>query len=630
MRRCIGPWKGYLGLVGFHLAVSLAFIVIFAYVFDYSAFIVPLHLFLVGGLIVLMTLAFGGLISSGRFRVWRMAPYVIGGSAGLLFLLLANVAILDFIANAGWGTNVSWNTITRYLIPDWFSIAGALPFYVRWLYGPLFTFWAATLLTYVLLSKRLMRALEEMFLPSRPFSLFRDRRTARTSLRVLLMMGVAWIVLIVAAVHLPSRFWRGEPILGLFSPETTLGEGPQRADIAEADRRIRDAYPKGLPFSRRNVIILMADSLRADHMQVYGYARPTTPFLSRLAETGRLRKVAFAASTCSETVCGVLSTLASRECVHLAGYNFKLHDLLRDQGYNIYFLLAGDHTVFHSEYREALGDNIDMFYDGMVSTRYACSDDRLLLEGLEQLPDYGGTPSFFFFFLMSTHMIGVKDEAFNRFTPSRLGAMGIAYVYSGGLHCQEMINRYDNSILQVDAFLESIFTRLEQKGYLDNALVLILADHGLGLGERGNYSHTVYLYQEDILIPFLIYDNPDAVYANLEFAMQQDVAPTIVDRLGLPIPSCWEGHSLLTDNTRRYSFHTTLRNDAWRAVLYRSDRQIYKYLRYSTKDAPLAREALYELTSDPDEAKDLLYVADPTLVEDLRARMAAMFAVPAK
>lgn len=625
MRNGANPWKGFRTLLALHLLVSLAYILVFAWAFDYPLLIVPLHALNVAGLIMTGFLALGGLVSIRRFREWRAAPYAIGLLAGLGFAALSFLAMLDAIANAGWGANVTWKMLTQYFLPDWFGITGALPFYLRWLYGPVGTFFGLLIFAYLLLSRRLMRGLEELFLRERPLSLFRDARTSKASVRWILLLGVTWAALITIAVHLPPRLWRGEPILGLFTPDTMLYEGLRHADIAEADRRVRSAYPDAASFDRKNVVIIMVDSLRADHMQIYGYDRPTTPFLSRLEKTGRLHKVAFAASTCSETVCGVLSVLASREYVHLAEYNFKLNDLLRDQGYGVYFLLAGDHTAFHSEYRQALGDNMDLFFDGASSKQFSWSDDRLVLEGLEEIPDFDGTPGFFFMFLMSTHVIGVKDEAFDVFKPSRLGAKGMGYVYTGGRDCPELINRYDNSIIQADSFIERVFVRLEEKGYLDNALVCILADHGLGLGERGNYSHTVYLYQEDILIPFLIYDEPGVSYANLEFAMQEDVAPTIVERLGLPVPSCWDGHSLIADDSRTFSHHSTRRNDAWRAVLYRTEDKIYKYLRLSTKDMAAAKEELYELTRDPGESRDLIAFADPALLQLLRARMDAAF-----
>lgn len=64
---------------------------------------------------------------------------------------------------------------------------------------------------------------------------------------------------------------------------------------------------------------------------------------------------------------------------------------------------------------------------------------------------------------------------------------------------------------------------------MQDSVVIILADHGQGLGEHGKYGHRRYLYQEQLGIPWLIYDTSEAPYGNLEFAAQIDVAPTILD-----------------------------------------------------------------------------------------------------
>ncbi len=78
-------------------------------------------------------------------------------------------------------------------------------------------------------------------------------------------------------------------------------------------------------------------------MQVYGYSRATTPFLSRLRDEGKLRRVEFATSTCAESNCGILSTLFSKTLRHQVPEAFTLFALLKDQGYDTHFVLSGNH-----------------------------------------------------------------------------------------------------------------------------------------------------------------------------------------------------------------------------------------------------------------------------------------------
>jgi glucan phosphoethanolaminetransferase (alkaline phosphatase superfamily) len=362
-------------------------------------------------------------------------------------------------------------------------------------------------------------------------------------------------------------------------------------------------------YEKKNVILIIGDSLRSDHMQVYGYERPTTPYLNSLFEKGKLRKVKMALATCPESACGILSTLGSINYKSISNYNFKIHDLLWDLGYNVYFLLSGDQTHYEN-LRWYFGQSIDLYYDGNDADGFSMNDDRLILEGLRKVPNYKDTPSFFYFHLMSPHFLGDKLEAYNRYIPSEINQEYSTFV-RGVKDRTAYVNRYDNGIIQTDAMIEEIFKELGEKGYLRNSIVVILGDHGEGLGERGNFGHDKNLYQEDINIPFLIYDDPEINYRNLEFATQLDVAPTIINRLGLPVPHTWEGESLLNEDKKCFSYHQTRsKTNGTQAIFYRVDGKIYKYMSWAAKDEGKSREELYELISDPGEKRNLISVAN--------------------
>jgi len=185
-----------------------------------------------------------------------------------------------------------------------------------------------------------------------------------------------------------------------------------------------------------------------------------------------------------------------------------------------------------------------------------------------------------------------------------------------------IINSYDNSVMQADATIKDIFAALDSKGYLKNGIVVILADHGEGLGERSSYGwgHGHWLYQEFIRIPLLIYDETAFKYANLKFATQIDVAPTIVDRLGLAIPGCWQGASLVNSNIKTVTTHQTSLSKPCYAVLYRTDAVMYKYIYCSVGK----KEELYNLTDDPNEQNNLIDTADPSLLPFMRAELQRM------
>ena len=143
--------------------------------------------------------------------------------------------------------------------------------------------------------------------------------------------------------------WNQELIACFFRPDGFAFEPTaRRYAVAERDAVDHAAYPRNLSTSgRKHVVLIIVDSLRADRMQVYGYQRPTTPFLQQLVQSGRMKKVDAAFSTCSESFCGITSTLAGREFRDISARTFQLQDVLRDQGYATWFLLSGNHTAWN-------------------------------------------------------------------------------------------------------------------------------------------------------------------------------------------------------------------------------------------------------------------------------------------
>jgi phosphoglycerol transferase MdoB-like AlkP superfamily enzyme len=304
-------------------------------------------------------------------------------------------------------------------------------------------------------------------------------------------------------------------------------------------------------------------------------------------------------SSCSESFCGITSTLSSRDFRNISARTFQLQDVLRDQGYRTWFLLSGNHSAwnglpffYHSEE--------DTFFDGSMTERYTMDDDRLVLEGLERVPAASpGEPAFFYMHLMSPHYLGVQFDESHVFTsPDDRVSPGLEpYKILPQLNKPD---RYDDKVRQADDVIRQIFDVLRAKHYLDDAMVVITGDHGEGLGER-HWAHGWHLYNEDIRIPMLFYDVPAQSYPDLTFGAQVDIAPTILDRLGLPIPASWDGQSLLTPSPRRFTYHQTYFTPNRFAVLYRDGSALFKYIatpQYGT-------EELYDLTTDRGETRNL-------------------------
>jgi len=449
----------------------------------------------------------------------------------------------------------------------------------------------------------------------------------RRRLRGVRMIAMAVVMIALFATTLragvagrDNLYWKGELVSSFFRPEGFAFEPTARRHVvAEHDALLRAAYPRSVPGAhRKNVVVIIIDSLRADRMQAYGYARETTPFLASLVDSGRMKKVKDAFSTCSESFCGITSTLGSREFQDISAETFQLQDVLHDEGYQTWFLLSGNHRAWNGLPRFYHATDSTMF-DGSQTERYTMDDDRLVLEGLERVPPSSlEQPAFFYIHLMSTHYLGVQFPESHVFT-------GADDRVSPGLEPYKILDklnkpdRYDDKVRQADGMVRRLFGALGAKHYLDDAVVVVTGDHGEGLGER-HWAHGWNLYNEDIRIPLLLYEAPGvpaATYPDLTFGAQVDIAPTILDRLGLPIPDSWAGASLVSPTKRRFTRHQTYFVPNRFAVLYRDGDALFKFIatpQYGT-------EELYDLRKDVHEQRDLIST-QPALAALLRGQLA--------
>jgi glucan phosphoethanolaminetransferase (alkaline phosphatase superfamily) len=414
-----------------------------------------------------------------------------------------------------------------------------------------------------------------------------------------------------------NLIWKHELVASFFRSDAYAFEPTARRQrVAERDAALQAAYPRRVANSRRkHVILIIVDSLRADRMQVYGYPRETTPFLSQMVQNGRMQKVEAAFSSCSESFCGIVSTLASRDFNDLSVHTFELQDVLRAEGYQTWFLLSGNHSAWNGLpqfYRASAGT----YFDGSQTRRYTMDDDRLVLEGLERVPPAAGEPAFFYVHLMSPHYLGVQFPESHVFTRRDDNV-------SPGLEPYKMLeklnnpDRYDDKVRQADGIIGQLFAAFAAKHYLDDAIVVITGDHGEGLGER-HWAHGWDLHDEDIRIPMLFYDAPPAAYPDLTFAAQVDIAPTILDRLGLPVPASWQGQSLGAPARTRFTYHQTYFVPNRFAVIYRDGDRLLKFI--ATPE--YGKEELFDLRRDPGEVHSLVD-EQPALAALLRDKIRA-------
>jgi glucan phosphoethanolaminetransferase (alkaline phosphatase superfamily) len=409
---------------------------------------------------------------------------------------------------------------------------------------------------------------------------------------------------------LALTLYSGKPHAAIRSFSQGLKVPPQAQALDVQSRRNYRAHPNA---GGANVVLIVVDDLRLDHMGISGYGRDTTPYLSALVRRGGVALESQARSICSESVCAMAALESSRYSHQIPDRPFTLPQVLQQNGYRVRVMMSGVQSYGY-QWPDLFG--AADFIDGSQANGHA-SDDRFVVERTRNLPAWDGRPTMLQFHLMSTHLMGKKLGQYQRFNPDS--------TYIGkvkGLAEPRYTNHYDNGVLQADAMIEQLMTMLAAKGYLDAAMVVISSDHGEALGEHGLYSHTNSVYEEALRIPlmFIRFEHHMMVgaQAHERFVSLIDVAPTILQQLQLPIPSSWTGIPIQLSKRRDFTFFQML---PFVGVYdHRDARHLWKYwVNQWTKE-----EFAFDLSADPNELDNRALAVPVALKQAWRDQIATV------
>ena len=426
------------------------------------------------------------------------------------------------------------------------------------------------------------------------------RQAPRLAVPALLVLGSALCIhQVLYFVWYPPAA-QSEPLSLTFFPMEGSwrfhGHAVDRLSAARQDAQedaARAAYAADTARKGRNLVVIVVDALRADHMGVYGYAHDTTPTLSRLERAGQVRKAASMRSSCASSTCGLLSLSSSKFVHQFSARPILLHEILRRHGYRAHMILSGDHGSFYG-LREAYGA-LDSYYDGQSARSISyMNDDRLVLERLAGFPQWDGAPVMLQLHLMSVHILG-----------------------RGGKGSGSIVDNYDAAVRRADAAIGEILRLLQDKGYLGNALVAVTADHGEALGEHGLYNHTNNVREEVLRIPFLLISYGEAPRAPIDraaFSAQVDIAPTLLAELGFARPATWVGEPLQQGISRPFSFFQ--QQDYVGLFDHRDPAEVWKYW-INTRNG---EEFVFNLRRDPHEHTNVLAEVAPARLSEWRLR----------
>jgi glucan phosphoethanolaminetransferase (alkaline phosphatase superfamily) len=413
-----------------------------------------------------------------------------------------------------------------------------------------------------------------------------------------------------------------EPIsLTIFPPRDALaleGYTANPISASRVDRTLdlaRSAYKPSGSADHKNLIVIVVDALRPDHMGIYGYGRDTTPNIARISKEIPARIVVGTHASCGDTACGLFSLFSSKFPSEFSFHPFFLHEALRRNDYRIHLILSGDHTYFFG-LKKFYGD-VDSFHDGNEAGGNFLNDDQQVLSKLATMPKWDGKPVMFQFHLMSAHLLRGSQAKPGPFLPATSYGLKTGHdTGPGGSPPQDAINFYDNGVLKADSIIDSLLAALQSKGYLQNSLVVITADHGDSLGEHGLFKHANSVREELLRIPLILLFygiSPHIPDRQRDYPSQVDIAPTILSELDLPIPTVWAGIPLQSPDKPQFSY---FQEHAFAGLIdHRDPAHAWKY--WSQKNS--GDDHVFELNADPKENQDLRDVFPRDQLAELRA-----------
>ncbi len=422
-----------------------------------------------------------------------------------------------------------------------------------------------------------------------------------------------------------------------------------------ADPAVVSPRPEGRP----NVLLISLDTLRADHLSLYGYPRATSPELDAWAGRNAVvfdNVIAAAGSTLPSHT----SMLTGLDVLHHGAIGSSpagealetLAERFRAQGYTTRAWTGG--AFLDPRFGLAQGFEVFRFWPrGEVEASQEIEDGfgrarRWMSENLEEP---------FFLFLHTYEIHGpyrAREPWWSRFrgageatrswskariwprsraaeatvdAPLRPGedpfrAAGLPVVQFGRLErplaAAELpgaTDFYDSGIAKADLELGRLLADLDRLGLTERTIVVITADHGESLGEHGLWSHG-YLFEDNLRVPLVI-AIPGRREAGLRVSSPVglvDLAPTLLELAGLPVLGAIDGRSLVSwvETGKADDPERTYLSYAWdtkQGVALR--RGWHKLVMRDSLLASRAQPELFDLRADPGENHNL--AADPAM-----------------
>jgi arylsulfatase A-like enzyme len=432
------------------------------------------------------------------------------------------------------------------------------------------------------------------------------------------------------------------------------------------------ALKAGSASKRPNVLLVVLDTVRADHLSLYGYQRHTTPNLETWAREGiRFRNAISPADvTLSShasmftglytswhgahptpdasdlgrlepsfrTWAEILSEAGYSTLAVLANYGYLRPEFGVAQGFGFYDVRWPVKTMGsadHSSLRKLLRPVLDCLVPTDELDRQYRRGDQITDGGLRIIKAMQGRSNPFFLSLnyMDAHDPYAPPPPYRDLFPGRIASFDRSRAAElrrelakhrrprdADAILNHIVSQYDAGIAFMDSELKRLFEGMKQVGLYDNTLIIVTSDHGEAFGEHDDFGHPASVHQELVHVPLLIkYPRsvPSEAGQQIEATVSGiDLLPTVLDTVGIPLPANLQGRSLRTlgpgDDTRVVMAESFLDSHLVRSRR-RTDlvqRALYQGQRKLIGSTSGQME-LYDLQLDPAESQDTYGVDNP-------------------
>ena len=375
-----------------------------------------------------------------------------------------------------------------------------------------------------------------------------------------------------------------------------------------------------------NIIVVMVDTLRADHMSLYGYERPTTPFIDHFTSDAMVFERARSQAACTFPSVNTLFTSRYAFDFYVQGENQMgipaeyptIAEVLRARGYHTIAVSASPivrSTPSKENPNGGFGAGFDVFDESYLWGSAASVNVRAL-----ELMDGVREPFFLYLHYMDPHGPYAPPASHQKqFAEPYDGYDFIAagdinpiaeMLYDNGpkleisdRDVQHLVDLYDDEILYFDGQLEQLVASLREDGLLDRSLLVFTSDHGEEFLEHGQVGHCRGVWNTLTHVPLFIRIPGLEGGGHTDAPVQLiDVFPTLLDELGMDAAEVeFEGASLGPllragdpAMARKYAFSDQSKYRAaddgrWHFIL----------------DGVESEVTLYDLRADPLEQHDL-------------------------